>query len=38
VVYLDDARSAELWEALTSDSIEAYAQRNRADSLSDSPP
>lgn len=38
VVYLDDARSAELWDALTSDSIEGYAQRNRADSLSDSPP
>ena len=38
VVYLDDARSAELWDALASDSIEGYAQRNRADSLSDSPP
>jgi LCP family protein required for cell wall assembly len=38
VVYLDDARAAELWDALTSDALEAYAQRNRADSLSDSPP
>jgi LCP family protein required for cell wall assembly len=38
VVYLDDGRSAELWDALKSDSIAGYAQRNRTDSLGDSPP
>jgi LCP family protein required for cell wall assembly len=38
VVYLDDTRSAGLWEAMASGSTQAYAEHNRADSLTDSPP
>ena len=38
VVYLDDARSAELWDALTNGSVDAYAQRNHADTLGETPP
>ena len=38
VVYLDEARSTELWNAVRTDSIAAYAQRNPEDALGDSPP
>ena len=33
VAYLDDARGAELWDALRNDAIAAYVQRNPSDSV-----
>ena len=38
VVYLDGDRSAELWEALRTDGLAAYARRNPGDSLGQTPP
>jgi LCP family protein required for cell wall assembly len=37
VVYLDEARSAELWEALRSDTVGTYAQRYPGDMISKAP-
>ena len=38
VVYLDGNRTAELWDALRTDGLVAYAQRNPGDSLGHTPP
>jgi hypothetical protein len=38
VVYLDEPRSAELWNALRTDGVAAYTQRNPADTLGEAPP
>ncbi|GAA1273140.1 LCP family protein [Pseudonocardia aurantiaca] len=38
VVYLDETRSAELWDAVRTDGIAVYAQRNPRDLLGESPP
>jgi LCP family protein required for cell wall assembly len=38
VVYLDQIRSGELWAALRTDGVAAYARRNPDDSLGQAPP
>jgi LCP family protein required for cell wall assembly len=38
VVYLDEPRSTELWNALRTDGVAAYTQRNPADTLGETPP
>jgi LCP family protein required for cell wall assembly len=37
VVYLDENRSADLWNALQTDAVAAYTQRNPADTLREAP-
>jgi LCP family protein required for cell wall assembly len=37
VVYLDETRSADLWNALQADALKAYTQRNPADTLGETP-
>ncbi|TQM14797.1 LCP family protein [Pseudonocardia kunmingensis] len=38
VVYLDDARSSELWNAVQTDALAAYTRRNPTDTLGETPP